>query len=183
MGSILPIGCAGIDFEQQGALENESAEAMEATPTDPNLSKSLLSGTWIADVMVGRFQTLTLLDDYRYHAERNVLCIKAPCNPVEDDGRFTIYTKDDRGYIVFESNTADVQSFEYALRDNRLFLRPLTEGGTWYFLSRANSAWCDKSTDCDLQNLPPGICSGDYACEESTCAWRCSRFDQSAVEP
>ena len=175
LGGFVTAGCAGYDSAQPNADEDQSVEAVDSTPADLVWGRQSFLGTYIGDSMGGRFQTLTLLADQRYHATRTVVCIKAPCNPIPEDGRFSLSEEDGHNLIDFTNNNDTMVSmtFEYIYRNDTLYLRPYVEGGQWYFLNRANVAWCDKPTDCDLQNLPPGICSGDYVCRESACAWQC----------
>ena len=186
LGGFVATGCAGNDSAQQDAAESESSEAIDsAEPTPPPLTlRSPLYGTWKGDVTVGRFETLVLMTDYRYHVAREVVCVKAPCNPIVEDGIFSLSGQDEHQLILFHDNTNVPQTYEYKLHDNMLYIRPFQDGAQWSSLKKASTGWCAKFTDCDVQNLPPGICSGDYVCDDSVCAWQCANSgQQSAIAP
>ena len=172
-GSFIPTGCGGSDSQQQYGAEGESVGTIEPTRAYLIPGTALFYGTWKADSVIGQFQSLVLLSDHRFHATRPAACLKAACTPVIEEGTFKAYSQDTHDYIEFEPKGRLAQTFEYMYHNDALHIRPFLDRPDWYIMNQSASAWCATPTDCDLQNLPPGICSGDYVCRESACAWQC----------
>lgn len=171
-----PVGCAGEDPDQDKTAKEQLTGAAEQALPAPDPGKSMLYGTWTGDYTAGHFASLVLMSNQRYHATKAIVCVKEPCNPAVQEGSYSLYSKEDRTYIVFGDITAPGgEQYEYAVADESLRLRPLMPGSEWYAIKRAPAAWCISSRECKVQNLPPGVCAGEYACEQSVCTWKCAR--------
>lgn len=179
-----PVGCAGEDPDQDKTAEEQLTGAAEQALPAPVPGKTMLYGTWTGDTTAGHFASLVLMTNQSYHAAKAVVCVKHPCDAGVQDGKYSLYTKEERTYIAFGEKTAPgAEQYEYTVADDILRLRPLMAGSEWYAIKRAPAAWCVSSRECKVQNLPPGVCAGEYACEQSACTWKCARpTDSSAVD-
>lgn len=179
------VGCAGEDPDQDKTAEEQLIGATEQALPAPDPGKTMLYGTWAGDSTAGHFTALVLMSDQRYHATKAIVCVKHPCDPALMEGKYSLYAKDGRTYFVLGEKTAPgAEHFEYAITADSMRIRPLVPGSEWYSMARAPAAWCATSRECNVQNLPPGVCAGAYACEQSTCTWKCARpTDTSAGDP
>ena len=166
-------GCVGADSE----LANEPIiDAVEQTLPASVSDTPLLYGTWTGAITGGQLNSLVLMSDGQFHSTESVVCIKAPCDAAERDGSYKLYTTDSRTYIDFGGPVSTIADrYEYSVAAETLRLRPLLPlRSEWFALERAEYAWCGNNQDCNVQNLPPGVCAGSYICgQQHRCAWNC----------
>jgi hypothetical protein len=177
--AFLPLACAQSGGDAK-SFEGVTPESMPApTPGNPGVY-----GTYRSEAMgVGLFDTLVLMTDHRYHTSHKVVCVKAPCLPIEEDGTFELYVRDRTRYIAFMPQRAtDALRYEVAFEKDLVRLRHILPGATWNSMNRSDLAWCAGPKDCTMQPLPPGPCGGGYACNENQCAWKCGGPTDSAVK-
>ncbi len=176
------VGCAGEDPDQDKTVSEMLVGATEQAMPPPEPTKGMLYGTWTGDRTGGHLSSLVLMSDQRFHAVKAVICVKQPCDAAMVDGKYSLFTKDDRTYFALgEKMAPGVESYEYAVTGDTMRIRPVMPGSEWYSLQRAPAAWCASVRECKVQNLPTGICVGDYACEQSACVWKCASPSDSAV--
>ena len=180
-----PAGCAGEDPEQDKSATDQFAGAIEQTLPAPVPGTPLLYGTWSGPKEAGRIDMIVLMTNGSYHTSQNVVCAKAPCDPITSDGTFKLFTRDKRTYLELNGAAAsrEVSRYEYAASSNTLRLRPLVAGSEWFALDHSGIAWCSSERECNFQNLPPGICAGGYKCEQNACNWKCIKNDEPSVAP
>jgi hypothetical protein len=135
-----------------------------------------LAGTYTGDSQqAGDFSQLVLKTDGTYHAKMVVWCFTLPCNPVEQDGRYTLFRRESLTYFqTYDASGTMNGRYQYLVRGDTLNLRNLIASSTWTTMLRSPTAWCATSQDCALQELVIGPCAGQYICTEgSTCNWSC----------
>lgn len=182
--AIFQFGCA--ESDRIGEDTSNSLSAMMIMPqakAPPTPGNPGVYGTWKNETEgVGRFNTLVLMTDGRYHSARTVVCIKAPCDPIEESGKFELYNRDGGRFIALTANGAeDAQRFEYVSKPGLLQLRHILPGSDWYSMHHGSPAWCEETRDCGVQVLPPGPCAGGYTCSQSQCAWQCGGGGEQAM--
>jgi len=184
----LPLALALFGCSQADRIGEDTSNvvaAMEVIPLTkaPLVPRNLgVYGTWTNEREgVGHFNTLVLMTDARYHGSRDVVCVKAPCDPIEEDGTFELYSRDGGQYIAFVAEGAeDAERYEYVYKPGLLQLRHILPGSEWYLMERG-APWCAEQRDCTMQALPPGPCAGGYACSENQCAWQCANGGEQAM--
>jgi len=135
-----------------------------------------LVGTYTGEThQAGNFSQLVLKTDGTYHAQMVVWCIIIPCNPVEEDGRYTLFRRDSLTYFqTYDTSGTAIARYQYQLRGDTLNLRRLAPSATWTTMLRSPAAWCATNQDCALQDLVIGPCAGQYICTEGNiCNWQC----------
>jgi hypothetical protein len=180
--ALFQFGCA-----QPGRTGEDTSNvkpSMEVTPETKAPGNPGLYGTWTNErANVGRFNTLVLMTDGRYHSSRQVVCIKAPCLPIEENGTFELYIRDRARHIALVAEgSQDAQRYEYVSRTGLLQLRHILPSSTWYSMQHAAVAWCAEAKDCTMQALPPGPRAGGYTCNENQCAWQSGSGDEQAMK-
>ena len=135
--------------------------------------------TWIASEVPARGN---------FHSATLVECVAPPCDPVQEDGTYTISRRDSRRHItLFDVEHAVIDRYQYQWRDSALDLlkvNPQVEAmrtTDWLPMWLSTTAWCATPTvppssapsDCPLQNLPIGPCAGEWSCVSNVCAWDC----------
>lgn len=177
-----PMGCSGEDPDQDRPAAEQAEGLVPAALPAPVPGKSLY-GTWAGDTAhQDMFAKLVLMNDGRYHGERNVQCITAPCPPIGEDGTFKLYTRDMKTFLeLVATGTGHTDKYEYTMRDEKLAIRLLRPGTEFFTMARSNQAWCAIERDCVGQVLPPGPCAGSYTCGKNVCAWTCTQADPAAA--
>lgn len=136
-----------------------------------SLGQATLPGTWRARAYVaGQPQTLVLKTDGTYHSEKLVVCMRAPCPALAEDGGYRAY--DDRrvSYLALFDRSKDVEQYEYVVRHDELRIRRVGPAGEWYTMTRFEPAWCAVPRDCALQDLPLGPPLTYWHCAQNTCS-------------
>jgi hypothetical protein len=167
-----PIGCSGEDPELDHPSDEQFVGAVEQQLPAPGTSP--LYGTWIAPKVAERIDHLVIMTDGRYHTAQAVVCPKAPCDPIVQDGPFKLYSREGRTYIELQQADRVPDRYEYVASSNHIRIRPLVAGSEWFAMDSAGIAWCGTDRDCNVQNLPPGICAGRYECAQNACMWKCA---------
>jgi len=142
-----------------------------------------LAGTYTGDSShAGDFAQLVLKTDGTYHAQVFVWCVKDPCPPVEQDGRYALFRRDTLTYFqTYDASGTKGARYQYELRGDTLNLRRLVDSAPWTLMLRSPTAWCATNQDCALQDLQIGPCSGQYICtERSACNWHCGATPEIA---
>jgi hypothetical protein len=179
------VGCAGEDpgVDDSAADQFAGAQPEALPPLVPGTPT--VFGTWKGDTTnMDAFETLVLMTDGRYHGARNVMCVKAPCPPIGEDGTYKLYTRETKRFVeVVKEGAETPDRFEYAFAVDTLRLRPLHPGSEWRSMQRAEVAWCDAARDCAAQNLLIGPCAGSFACTRAQCSWKCGSSGETSVLP
>lgn len=111
-------------------------------------------------------------DGHYYFGTRVVTCVRAPCNPVREDGWFTA------GTSLLTLRSGDVtQRLRYRLSGDNLTV--LSGERVVARLRRADS-YCQQPVDCGDQGLAQPRCIGSWTCSTNACAYRCGRPDPCA---
>ena len=151
---------------------NADEEAVAETAAPIILGEATLPGTWrTSSPEPGDLATLVLKTDGTYDAVTLANCAHPVCAPTIEKGRYQLYRQGGGTYFLL-SERRDLERYQYALRDNVLRLR-LAQSREWLTLERSEPAWCQVRQDCMLQNLPPGPCSGFWACPANACEFSC----------
>jgi hypothetical protein len=155
-----------------GNTEDESTfEVQEAIPIGVHLV-----GTYTGNShQAGNFSQLVLKTDGTYHAMIFVICKKAPCPEVEQDGHYSLFQRDTIAYFqTYDASGTAIARVQYALNGDTLNLRKLEPSATWTPMERSPTAWCATDHDCATQDLLPGPCAGQYLCDDqSACNYHC----------
>lgn len=183
--ALFPVGCT--QTGRTGEDTPNSKSSMGITPeatAPPAPGNPGMYGTWSGKVEgIGQFDNLVLMTDGSYHNSHQVVCVKAPCPPIGEDGTFQIYSRDRAQFIAFVSQgSKDAQRYEFVYKTGNLRLRHILPGAEWYSMQRPGISWCMESKDCTLQALPPGPCAGGYVCGQNQCAWQCGPQGDSAKQ-
>ncbi len=183
--ALFQVGCT--QTGRTGEDVPNSKSSMGVTPESiapPTPGNPGVYGTWSGESAgTGQFDTLVLMTDGRYHNSHKVVCVKAPCPPIGEDGTFELYNRDGARFVAFTSRGAtDAQRYEFIQKTGLLQLRHILPGAEWYSMQRAGISWCAESKDCTVQALPPGPCAGGYMCGENQCAWKCGYQEDSAAK-
>lgn len=121
----------------------------------------------------GTMPLLALMSDGTYHRGMMVACFTAPCNPVQEDGYYSLWIRDRGTYMTLYSHDGAVDKYAYGLAGNTLRIRRLGES-TWTSMTRTvDASWCGEPADCELQNLPVGPCAGAWYCGLNVCSYSC----------
>jgi hypothetical protein len=157
--------CALGDAEGDLSAERED----DATSIPANLA-----GTYDGEARrAGDLTKLVFKTDGSYHAAQLVYCISAPCDPVEADGRFRLFSRAGNRYVeLSQAQGIDVVRYQYTWRGTTLLLRR-PDASEWQRLTPSSTAWCAAQADCSLQELPEGPCAGAWSCEASACKYDC----------
>lgn len=161
--------CAG-DLDS-GEDVVESGAAMVAPNPD-------LFGTYRGDSKeVGTLPLVVLKSDGTYHRTIVVPCMPAGCAPVAEDGIYQLWGREGGHYITFYPDDGGYPDrFQYATAADTIRMRRMTDRKAFHLHKTINNAWCGEQTDCGLQNLPSGPCSGGgYWCTipQETCHYYC----------
>lgn len=178
-----PMGCSGEDpsHDDPAVVQMEGMTAAAAPAPTPGAS---IYGTWAGDVNhADMFEKLVLMSDGRYHGERNVKCVKAPCPAIAEDGDVKFYTRETATFFVLTaSGTGHQDRYEYKFSTSELKIRPLRPGSEFFAMARSNTAWCATGRDCVGQVLPQDPCAGTYECTTNACVWKCSTGGAESVK-
>jgi hypothetical protein len=122
--------------------------------------------------MAGDLALLVLKTDGTFHTGKLVYCMIAPCPPFAGEGTYRLYQRDMTSLLVLDRPGHETEIYRYMLsRDTMRLYR--FGSGHWQTLHRKVPAWCGVPDDCELQNLPPGPCAGEYRCAEHACNFSC----------
>jgi hypothetical protein len=182
--ALFQVGCAKTDGTKEDPSDVKSS--MGVTPeaiAPPTPGNPGVYGTWSGAVAgVGHFDNLVLMTDGRYHNSHQVVCAKAPCPPIGEDGTLELYSRGGVRYVSFVAQgTTQAERYEFVYKTGLLRLRHILPGAEWYSMQRAGASWCSEARDCTMQALPPGVCAGGYTCSNNQCAWQCGGRGEPAT--
>jgi len=164
------VGYAACTAEDVSDESNGTGEAQVTT-------ESSLIGTFRADDAYYGVAVLTLKTDHTFHLEEGMECVHAPCDRTQMNGVYTLRSTTSGSSVLAlmpTGHTTDqVEYLQYMVREDGLYVAPLTKGATWQLLRRSGQAWCGVTNDCALQQLPPGPCAGEWYCSSSVCDYTC----------
>ncbi len=122
---------------------------------------------------LGGLTMLVLKSDGTYHRARLFVSETAPYAPA-DDGIYQITVRGGATMMTLYPNASDVvDRYQYVLAGDTLRVWPV-DMRAWTTLKRTpDAAWCDVPRDCDLQNLPVGVCAGTWNCGGNVCDYTC----------
>lgn len=159
------------------SLDDADSTAGEADDSAPAADSPYLypAGTFRADLGAAPFTLLVLKSDRTFHAENQVLCVRAPCPPLANDGTYRFTRRTSHKYIRFTTTDGEElgrYEYYYRLGDDNIELRLIgeTERQSMQYQS---DAWCDVPDDCGLQMLARPRCIGDWTCDSNVCAYAC----------
>lgn len=178
-----PIGCSGEDPELDKPADEQFVGAVEQKLPAPVPGTPAIYGTWIGARTAGPLDMVVLMTNGQFHTSKSVVCVKAPCDPIVQNGTFKLYTREERAFIELQPAPGEWVRYEYEVTSDKLRLRPLVAGSEWFMLAPAGAAWCAGSRECNYQNLPPGVCAGAYECEKNACVWTCPKGGEPSVAP
>ena len=131
-------------------------------------------GTFVNDAATaGQPALLVLKSDKTYHMGTRVYCVRAPCDPIADDGRYKYSISRGTRYIRLYDASGDLLArYAYTFVDGVLSLR-LSGTEEWFDMTYAADAWCAAPADCELQDLITPLCIGEFQCNANACSWHC----------
>jgi hypothetical protein len=151
--------------------ESERGEAQQAMPVN---SLNYIGTFATRAANVGDFTQLVLKTDGTYHRAMRVACFREPCDAVEKDGRYRFSSAARSTTLEFyQTNSEEVERYEYWQRGDTMGLHAVGRPGEGFSMQRAPAAWCARSEDCGVQNLPTGPCAGQYVCGQNICTYLC----------
>lgn len=103
---------------------------------------------------------------HRYFGQRVVTCVRAPCNPVREDGNYTAGSST----LTLRSGDA-TQRLRYTLVREVL---TITSGTTVLGRYHRATSYCAAAADCTDQGLAQPRCIGAYSCEANACVYHCA---------
>ena len=170
------IACGGDEYADDQVLDHNDPAGLEDGITRP-------TGTWEGEgLQAGQFTSLALLSDKSFHAEVRVICVKAPCNPVAQDGTYRYTKSGATRYIkLYDSDGEVLSRYAYTLEDNTLFLRDATQDSKgrcvtheWFTMNKSFDGYCHVPEDCASQGLFTMTCVGEYECNDNLCGFHCT---------
>lgn len=170
----LTTGCGDVAPElADEASDFESTDTQEARAA----SWERLVGAWTASSS-GLYSYLVFgraseNGGHAYFGGRVVTCVRAPCDPVREDGSFVAGTVN----LTLRAG-ATTQRLRYRLVADDLTI--LTGDRVVARLRRADS-YCAQPVDCGDQGLAQPRCIGSWTCASNACAYRCGRPDPCAT--
>ncbi len=163
------LGCgAGTD------LADNAADPADFDNTDTAETRAVswerLVGAWAADGTSQYadvvFTRTTDGSAHRYFGMRNVTCVRAPCNPVREDGSFTAGSST----LTLRSG-GNTQRLRYSLSGERL---TISSGTNTLGRFHKITSYCGQAADCAHQDAPLSRCPGAFACEANACVYHCA---------
>lgn len=137
-----------------------------------------LTGSYATTDKTTDFDRIVLEGNGKYFAESDVVCIKAPCNPVRVDGKWTA-TKPSSGHPygflrLYPAGSSEHSTYRVRnVAEHSSF--ELSTDGKVYAKYASNGTYCGSDSDCDGQSYIHPMCVGTPACnvETKTCSWHC----------
>lgn len=103
----------------------------------------------------------------RFFADRNVVCVRAPCEPVRVEGS---YRATSRYLYLTEGGTTE--RYSYTRRADGLTLR---QGQRVAHVLQRAPTYCRQLSDCASQNYITQRCVGYSTCETNRCVYHCGQ--------
>lgn len=164
-------GCAvqGVDHEDDEVVSSEVAGALSA------YGKSLVGAYQTAD-MASDFDNIVLKSDGTYFSTETVYCIKAPCEPLRDEGKFIGYKPRSGKYVGglrLVSKTGKSTYYKVVLGAEGVGFKLSRDGKAWFKYETVPS-YCQQASDCGGQSYAHIMCVGSATCTaENRCGWKC----------
>ncbi|MBI3071872.1 MAG: hypothetical protein HYY84_07040 [Deltaproteobacteria bacterium] len=133
-------------------------------------------GTWQSQVAdAGGFGLVALLRNKKYHTEKTVYCVRAPCPPISEAGIYRLTRSGSKRYLTFSPvlHNARPVKYEYKLAGDSLKLRKVNTR-SWQTLTRNGQLWCGTPSDCSQQPFVHIMCVGTTTCIQNRCGYDCS---------
>lgn len=161
---------SGLEGEDPGAADYESADTEEARVA----SWERVRGAWVRSGGFSAYTALVFTSETsgsarKYFGDRAVQCVRAPCDPVRENGTYTVGSTQ----ITFRPSGASAVRVRYALSNegNTLTLNPGTRSQA-VFTREASYCRADAQRECTAQIGTPR-CPGSWSCESNACAFHC----------
>jgi hypothetical protein len=166
-------GCS--DTTDSGAGDTSDYDILD-TQESRAASWERLVGTWEADG-AGLYAQLVFTNTaeasgHHYFGARVVMCVRAPCPPVREDGSFVSGTSN----LTLRAGTSTLR-LTYTLSGDTLTLRSASRVVARF---HRGEGYCYQSADCYDQGLFSPRCIGSWTCATNACAYRCGRPDPCA---
>lgn len=115
---------------------------------------------------------LVLKTDKTFHAEKQVVCVTYPCDPIGFDGvyKLTKSTTSSKRYIRLDDGNG-ITRYEYKLTSGGKLSIRLDGTTPWAEMLHADEAWCSEPAECLIQNIPQPKCPGKWQCNDNTCSF------------
>lgn len=145
-----------------------------------------LVGAWEAKDGGAGFAHMVFAADGSYFADTVVYCIKAPCDPIRESGKFIGYKPakgSDIGRLSLKHPTTT--SYKIEIGDGAESFKLSLDGKTWRTFDRVTS-YCDADADCGSQSYIHSMCApGKAVCDTSShaCGWKCGTAACTYDEP
>lgn len=175
--ALCAVGLWGCSAEPDASADPTSDYDTADTQEQRAASWERLVGAW-RSTRAGQYTWLVFgraAEDtgHSYFGMRVVTCVRAPCNPVREDGSYTAGTV----LLTLRSGSA-TQRLRYRLAGDDLTVLSGEREIAW--LRRADS-YCTQPVDCRDQGLAQPRCIGSWVCSANACAYNCGRPDPCAT--
>jgi len=166
--------CAGEDSADPTVAVEVDNAAIAARPW--------ILGTFRDEQVNSGVAVLTLMQDYTYHMEEAVVCVRYPCVRPQVDGGYRYMQDNGVNYLALQDRAGrTTQVFKYKLSDNILYLAPRGTEVPWQALPRSDRLWCAEADDCGLQGAPPNVCAGEWSCGSNVCNYQCGQLPSDTL--
>jgi hypothetical protein len=125
------------------------------------------------DPNAGEFMVLVLRSDYTFHREKQIHCVKAPCDPLVTDGKYKFTKSRGVTYVRFlDQDGKLIDRYRWTYTDNKLEIGQ-TADEVFTMVRNTIDGWCQAAEECAKINLV--FSGGDnsltfYRCENNQCS-------------
>ena len=154
-----------------GTDEQEDVTEASAAMAAPN--KALIGTFRKGPTEVGILNDMVFKTDGTYHRAIPQHCATRWCPPIEDNGRYNLWSYDRVQMVTLYPLGGTPDRYQYLVTGDRLRMARAGDNN-WTILWRTeDQAWCNAPADCELQNLPVGICGSQWYCNANVCSYPC----------